>query len=165
MTPPREADHRLPPTAQPTRELAIRRSPRGEITGHQPPTHRNRWSPSTRGRSLAFPVPIGADGAGLSIYLVGRGNTATVHGKKELWCRERGLREAVGAYLEALASVTDAPPGRFGAISPVTVPRELHLAFVRAAKEYGQRYAISYVTWREIGVEAATLHAAGIFPD
>ncbi len=34
--------------------------------------------------------------------------------------------------------------------------------FVAAAREYGDRKGISYAAWREIGVPAATLKAAGI---
>jgi len=34
--------------------------------------------------------------------------------------------------------------------------------FIAAAKEYGDRKGISYAAWREIGVPAATLKAAGI---
>lgn len=38
----------------------------------------------------------------------------------------------------------------------------LEKAFVSAAKGYGERKGISYAAWREIGVPAATLKAAGI---
>ncbi|MCU0267853.1 MAG: hypothetical protein MUF83_04315 [Acidimicrobiales bacterium] len=34
--------------------------------------------------------------------------------------------------------------------------------FVQAAKAYSQRKGISYAAWRELGVSAATLRAAGI---
>lgn len=34
--------------------------------------------------------------------------------------------------------------------------------FVRSAKGYGERKGISYAAWREVGVSAATLKAAGI---
>ncbi|MFM7070157.1 MAG: hypothetical protein ACKOYM_11950 [Actinomycetes bacterium] len=39
---------------------------------------------------------------------------------------------------------------------------ELEAAFVRSAKGYGDRKGISYAAWREVGVSAATLKAAGI---
>jgi len=38
----------------------------------------------------------------------------------------------------------------------------LEAAFVDAAKGYSQRKGISYAAWRELGVPAATLKAAGI---
>lgn len=38
----------------------------------------------------------------------------------------------------------------------------LEKEFVSAAKGYGERKGISYAAWREIGVPAATLKAAGI---
>lgn len=38
----------------------------------------------------------------------------------------------------------------------------LEAAFVKVAKSYSQRQGISYATWREVGVEAAVLKAAGI---
>jgi len=38
----------------------------------------------------------------------------------------------------------------------------LEAAFVKAAKEYGARKGISYQAWRETGVDAAVLRAAGI---
>ncbi len=34
--------------------------------------------------------------------------------------------------------------------------------FVKVAKAYSQRQGISYATWRDVGVEAAVLKAAGI---
>jgi hypothetical protein len=39
---------------------------------------------------------------------------------------------------------------------------ELEAAFVGAAKGYSERKGISYAAWREAGVPAATLKAAGI---
>lgn len=39
---------------------------------------------------------------------------------------------------------------------------ELEAAFVSAAKSYSERKGISYAAWREAGVSAATLKAAGI---
>lgn len=39
---------------------------------------------------------------------------------------------------------------------------ELEAEFVRVAKAYGERKGIEYATWREFGVEAATLKAAKI---
>ena len=39
---------------------------------------------------------------------------------------------------------------------------ELESAFVEVAKGYGDRKGISYVTWRDVGVSAATLRRAGI---
>ncbi len=39
---------------------------------------------------------------------------------------------------------------------------ELVTAFVAVGKAYSQRKGISYATWREIGVSAATLRRAGI---
>jgi hypothetical protein len=38
----------------------------------------------------------------------------------------------------------------------------LEAEFVKAAKDYGERKGISYGAWREVGVSAATLKAAGI---
>jgi hypothetical protein len=38
----------------------------------------------------------------------------------------------------------------------------LEAEFVKAAKGYGERKGISYGAWREVGVSAATLKAAGI---
>lgn len=35
-------------------------------------------------------------------------------------------------------------------------------AFVKVARAYGERKGISYATWRAVGVDAATLKAAGI---
>lgn len=39
---------------------------------------------------------------------------------------------------------------------------ELEQAFVDVAADYGERKGISYKAWRELGVPAATLKAAGI---
>lgn len=39
---------------------------------------------------------------------------------------------------------------------------ELETEFVAAAEPYGRRKGISYAAWRELGVPAATLKAAGI---
>jgi len=39
---------------------------------------------------------------------------------------------------------------------------ELEHAFVEVAKGYGERKGISYATWRDVGVSAATLSRAGI---
>lgn len=39
---------------------------------------------------------------------------------------------------------------------------DLELAFVDVAKGYGDRKGISYATWRDVGVPAATLKRAGI---
>lgn len=41
-------------------------------------------------------------------------------------------------------------------------PKELEKAFVKAAKEYSERKGITYPAWREVGVPAAALKAAGI---
>ncbi len=38
----------------------------------------------------------------------------------------------------------------------------LEQAFIGAARSYGERKGISYSAWREVGVPAATLKAAGI---
>lgn len=35
-------------------------------------------------------------------------------------------------------------------------------AFIKVAREYGERQGISYTTWREVGVDAAVLSRAGI---
>lgn len=35
-------------------------------------------------------------------------------------------------------------------------------AFVKVAREYGERQGISYTTWRDVGVDAAVLTRAGI---
>lgn len=39
---------------------------------------------------------------------------------------------------------------------------QLEAEFVKYAKSYSERKAISYAAWREVGVSAATLKAAGI---
>jgi hypothetical protein len=39
---------------------------------------------------------------------------------------------------------------------------EYEAAFVEAAADYSERKGISYAAWREVGVPAATLKAAGI---
>jgi hypothetical protein len=39
---------------------------------------------------------------------------------------------------------------------------DLEADFVKSAKGYGERKGISYAAWREVGVSAATLKAAGI---
>lgn len=39
---------------------------------------------------------------------------------------------------------------------------ELEREFVAVAKDYGERKGISYTAWREIGVPASTLKAAGV---
>ncbi len=52
---------------------------------------------------------------------------------------------------EQLGSVEDAPDAD-----------ALEKDFVKAAKEYSERKGISYPAWREIGVPAATLKAAGV---
>jgi hypothetical protein len=39
---------------------------------------------------------------------------------------------------------------------------ELEQDFVKAAAGYSERKGISYAAWRELGVSAATLKAAGI---
>jgi hypothetical protein len=41
---------------------------------------------------------------------------------------------------------------------------ELEKAFVRVARGYGDRHGISYSAWRQIGVDADVLSAAGIKP-
>jgi hypothetical protein len=38
----------------------------------------------------------------------------------------------------------------------------LEAAFVKVAKAYSERQGIAYSTWREVGVSAATLKAAGV---
>ena len=35
-------------------------------------------------------------------------------------------------------------------------------AFIKVAREYGERQGISYTTWRQVGVDAAVLTRAGI---
>ncbi len=35
-------------------------------------------------------------------------------------------------------------------------------AFIKVAREYGERQGISYTTWREVGVDASVLTRAGI---
>jgi hypothetical protein len=42
---------------------------------------------------------------------------------------------------------------------------ELEKAFVRVARGYGDRHGISYSAWRQIGVDAEVLAAAGIKPN
>jgi len=57
-------------------------------------------------------------------------------------------RRDLSAELEAMGSTVD--------ISA------LEEAFVGVAKAYGERKGISYASWREVGVAAATLASAGI---
>jgi hypothetical protein len=45
--------------------------------------------------------------------------------------------------------------------SPVDLTK-LRSAFVKVARSYGERKGITYATWRAVGVDAATLKAAGI---
>ena len=52
---------------------------------------------------------------------------------------------------EQLNNVSDSPD-----------PEELEKGFIEAAKDYSERKGISYPAWREVGVPAATLKAAGI---
>jgi len=39
---------------------------------------------------------------------------------------------------------------------------QLESEFVKYAKSYSERKSISYAAWREVGVSAATLKAAGV---
>lgn len=39
---------------------------------------------------------------------------------------------------------------------------DLEDAFIEVAKGYGDRKGISYATWRDVGVSAATLKRAGV---
>jgi hypothetical protein len=39
---------------------------------------------------------------------------------------------------------------------------QLEKTFISVAKSYGQRQGISYASWREVGVEARVLRAAGL---
>jgi hypothetical protein len=55
--------------------------------------------------------------------------------------------------LEAELAAMDAEP------TDLTALRE---AFVKVAKGYGERKGITHATWRAVGVDAATLKAAGI---
>lgn len=41
-------------------------------------------------------------------------------------------------------------------------PEVLEKAFIDAAKDYSERKGIAYSAWREVGVPAATLKAAGV---
>jgi hypothetical protein len=45
--------------------------------------------------------------------------------------------------------------------APVDLTK-LRAAFVKVARSYGERKGITYATWRAVGVDAATLKAAGI---
>ena len=45
--------------------------------------------------------------------------------------------------------------------SPVDLTK-LRSAFIKVARSYGERKGITYATWRAVGVDAATLKAAGI---
>ena len=40
--------------------------------------------------------------------------------------------------------------------------QQLEAGFIECAWEYGNRKGITYTAWREVGVPAATLKAAGI---
>jgi uncharacterized protein YicC (UPF0701 family) len=39
---------------------------------------------------------------------------------------------------------------------------QLEKAFITVAKSYGERQGISYASWREVGIEARVLRAAGL---
>lgn len=54
-------------------------------------------------------------------------------------------------YEEQLDAVEDAPD-----------PTVIEKAFVEAAKDYSERKGITYAAWREVGVPAAALKAAGV---
>lgn len=57
-------------------------------------------------------------------------------------------RRNLAAELESMGARTDL--------------RELEAEFVKVAKSYSERQGISYATWRDVGVDAAVLKAAGI---
>ncbi len=46
--------------------------------------------------------------------------------------------------------------------APASTSGDIEEAFVGVAKGYGERKGISYATWRDVGVSAATLKRAGI---
>lgn len=46
--------------------------------------------------------------------------------------------------------------------TPLQDVEKLRANFIKVAKSYGDRKGISYATWRAVGVDAATLKAAGI---
>ena len=49
-----------------------------------------------------------------------------------------------------------------GSVEEAPDPDALEKNFIDAAKEYSERKGISYPAWRELGVPAATLKAAGV---
>jgi hypothetical protein len=61
-------------------------------------------------------------------------------------------RKAISDYLDAIEHRDRARAG------------ELREEFVGAALDYAESNGISYETWREVGVDDATLRAAGILP-
>ena len=52
--------------------------------------------------------------------------------------------------------------GALGQVEDVQNIADLEAGFVRHARSYSERKGISYTAWRQVGVSAATLKAAGI---
>lgn len=85
--------------------------------------------------------------------------------------------ESIQARLEKIdATLADADPvkrlqmvqeridleAELGAMSDTTDMAQLEKDFIEAAAAYSERKGISYTAWREIGVSAAVLKAAGV---
>lgn len=111
-----------------------------------------------------------AQGRAVRIYLEALESAKPKRGRKR-------TKESVAKRLEQVeAQLENADPVKRLQLSQERLDLQAELAaeeetvdlagieadFIAAAKEYGDRKGISYAAWREIGVPAATLKAAGI---
>ena len=71
-----------------------------------------------------------------------------------MWSKGASVRRMLSGIRQRIVTVCRAP-GQ-------TLLTQLEAEFVKFAKSYSERKAISYAAWREVGVSAATLKAAGI---
>jgi hypothetical protein len=76
----------------------------------------------------------------------------------------RRVRRAVRWYLEAVATTVEAELDEQEQLLRGVPSDDLRDAFVACARVYAERHCISYASWRAVGVDRATLHAAGIRP-
>ncbi len=111
-----------------------------------------------------------AQGRAVRIYLEALESSKPKRGRKR-------TKESVAKRLEQVeAQLENADPVKRLQLSQERLDLQAELAaeeetvdlagieaeFIAAAKQYGDRKGISYAAWREIGVPAATLKAAGI---
>ncbi|HMQ26692.1 MAG TPA: hypothetical protein PKA98_11950 [Acidimicrobiales bacterium] len=111
-----------------------------------------------------------AQGRAVRIYLEALESTKPKRGRKR-------TKESVAKRLEQVeAQLENADPVKRLQLSQERLDLQAELSaeeetvdlaaieaeFVAAAREYGDRKGITYAAWREIGVPAATLKAAGI---